>query len=227
MRLSFKLILITLVLPVAAAQAQPKPESCTTNRNAPPVSSYHWAIDAEIKVYFVRNMFTAAQRDALLAVMSAWSEARSITGSGVKFVYAGENDGPVSCKNCLTIRRREVHQQDKHHYAFFNPMVMQSNGTLVSAWIDLDIGTTKPRALTGFIAHEMGHGLGLWDCTTCKRKQTIMNGFPGVNKDNGLLGPSTCDLTAVKNIYQRDRIALNQPGSDLRTTASPGAAQKK
>lgn len=227
MKLSFKLLLTILLLSFTVAQAQRQPEPCTTNRNAPPASSYHWPIDAEVKVYFVRDMFTSEQRDALLKVLTTWTETKSETESGVKFVYAGENDGPVSCKNCLTVRRREVHKEDKHHYAFFNPMVMEKNGTLVSAWIDLDVGTTKPRALTGFMAHEMGHGMGLWDCTTCKKKQTIMNGFPGVNTDNGLLGPSLCDLEALRNIYQRERLALDRVSADGNATRSTGAAQRK
>ena len=224
MKLSFKLLLISLVLPLTIVQAQRRQETCTTNRNAPPVSSYHWPIDAEVKVYFVRDTFTSEQRDALLQVMKTWTSTGSETGSGVKFVYAGENDGPV---NCLTVRRREVHKQDKHHYAFFNPMVMDKHGVLVAAWIDLDVGTTKPRALSGFMAHEMGHGLGLWDCTTCRKKQTIMNGFPGLNQDNGLLGPSACDLATLKNIYQDERQAVDRLATDTSATPSVGSARKE
>ncbi len=227
MKLSFKLLLISLVLPLTIVQAQRRQETCTTNRNAPPVSSYHWPIDAEVKVYFVRDTFTSEQRDVLFQVMKTWTATGSETGSGVKFVYAGENDGPVSCRNCLTVRRREVHKQDKHHYAFFNPMVMDKHGVLMAAWIDLDVGTTKPRALSGFMAHEMGHGLGLWDCTTCRKKQTIMNGFPGLNQDNGLLGPSACDLATLKNIYQDERQAVDRLATDTSATPSVGSARKE
>jgi len=227
MKLSFKLLLISLVLPLTIVQAQRRQETCTTNRNSPPVSSYHWPIDAEVKVYFVRDTFTSEQRDALLQVLKTWTSTGSETGSGVKFVYAGENDGPVSCRNCLTVRRREVHKQDKHHYAFFNPMVMDKHGVLMAAWIDLDVGTTKPRALSGFMAHEMGHGLGLWDCTTCRKKQTIMNGFPGLNQDNGLLGPSACDLATLKNIYQDERQAVDRLATDTSATPSVGSARKE
>lgn len=217
MKLSCTALLLAMAVPLTIAHAQSRQETCTTNRNAPPPSSYHWPIDAEVKVYFVRDMFNAEQRDALISVMKTWTEAE--TGSGVKFIYAGENDGPVNCRNCLTIRRREVYKQDKHHYAFFNPMVLDPSGLLTSAWIDLDVGTTSPRALSGFMAHEMGHGLGLWDCTTCKKKKTIMNGFPGVNRDNGLLGPSTCDLETLKNIYDTER----QAGTAARLTTNAAA----
>src|SRR6267143_1659201 len=46
---------------------------------------------------------------------------------------------------------------------------------------------------------------GLLDCTTCKKKQTIMNGFPGVNSNNGLVAPSVCDLEQVRQVYQLQR----------------------
>ena len=55
------------------------------------------------------------------------------------------------------------------------------------------------------MAHELGHGMGLWDCKTCSKKQTIMNGFPGINQDNGLISPSDCDLEVVRGVYQLHR----------------------
>lgn len=226
MKLSYTLFLLMLAIPLVGTRAQTKQESCTTNRNAPPASAYHWPIDAEVRVYLVRNMFSPEQKAALLNVMQTWTATEAETGSGVKFVYAGENDGPVNCRNCLTVRRREVYKEDRHHYAFFNPMVLDRNGLLVSAWIDLDVGTTSPRALSGFMAHEMGHGMGLWDCTTCKKKKTIMNAFPGVNKDNGLLGPSTCDLETLRNVYQSERQAVSRVNS-LRASQSATALRKE
>jgi hypothetical protein len=32
-----------------------------------------------------------------------------------------------------------------------------------------------------------------------------MNGFPGINKDNGLIAPSRCDLEALKSVYVQER----------------------
>ena len=61
------------------------------------------------------------------------------------------------------------------------------------------------------MAHELGHGMGLWDCRNCKKKRTIMNAFPGINKDNGLIEPSLCDLEVVRQVYQR-RLAANTQG---------------
>jgi len=180
-------------------------ESCDENRNAPPVGPYHWPADAQVQVYFVRGMFTSEERSSVVEAMKAWSTASEELTSGVTFSDAGESAGRMSCRSCLTVERREVYNQDKHHYAFFHPMSEEDGRLLVSAWIDLDFGITNPKALQGFMVHELGHGMGLWDCTTCKKKLTIMNGFPGVNKDNGLITPSRCDLATVRDVYQRER----------------------
>jgi hypothetical protein len=199
--------------PIPTIQA-PKVKSCVVNRDAPPVGSYHWPADGQVKVFFIRNMFTEEQRAAMVEAMGEWTNASSAIGSGVKFIDAGEADTRQTCRSCLTIRRRNVYKEDKHHYAFFNPMGMDEGRLLISAWIDLDFGITKPNALKGFLVHELGHGLGLWDCTTCKKKQTIMNGFTGINKDNGLVMPSACDLETVKDVYTQERqlAGLRLPG---------------
>jgi len=151
----------------------------------------------------------------LREAMNTWNNAGRENGSGVTFVYAGETDKRATCRGCLTVNKRDVYARDRHHYAFFHPMNEEEGRLLVSAWIDLDIGINEPNALQGFMAHEMGHGLGLWDCPTCKKKRSLMNGFPGLNKNNGLVGPSECDLATMRTIYHEERklssaTALNQ-----------------
>ena len=204
----FHLILLLFVSSYGVS-AQNNVEACVKNHNAPPANSYYWPPDTDVKVYFFRSLFTEEQRQTLLAAMQTWTNAAREQGAGVKFTYTGETDGLLSCNGCLTITRREVYKNDKKHYAFFNPLKQDSDGLLISAWIDFDFATTNPQALQGFMAHELGHGLGLWDCTTCKKKQTIMNGFPSINRDNGLIAPSTCDLEVVKEVYQLQRRVSN------------------
>ncbi|HJT66643.1 MAG TPA: hypothetical protein VJ749_09320 [Pyrinomonadaceae bacterium] len=213
-----KYIFITLLLFASAANAvaqQPAPD-CVTNRNAPPANSYYWPPDTNVKVYFMRGMFTPEQREMLFAAMSTWSEAAKDAGANVTFSYAGETEKLSPCNACLTVTRRDVHKHDNKHYAFFNPLEQDHEGLLVSAWIDFDFATTNPQALLGFMTHELGHSLGLWDCTTCKKKQTIMNGFPGINRDNGLAAPSLCDREVVRNVYELHRRVENNPVGEKR-----------
>jgi len=201
---------ILLLLFVALhIDAQTVPESCVKNHNAPPINSYYWPPDTEVKVYFSRGMFSEDQQRTLRAAMATWTAAASESVAAIKFSYAGEVDGIVNCQGCLTVTRREIHKNDRKHYAFFNPLSQDSDGLLISAWIDFDFAITNLQALQGFMAHELGHGLGLWDCTTCQKKKTIMNGFPGINRDNGLVEPSGCDVEVVKEIYQLQRRVAN------------------
>lgn len=200
-----KLITLTTLLLITATPAFAQIETCVTNRNAPPANAYYWPPDTKVKVYFIRGMFTTEQQTTLLAAMNTWSEASANSGAGVSFTFAGEADGLSRCQSCLTVTRREVHKIDRKHYAFFNPLKQDEDGLLVSAWIDFDFATTNAQALQGFMAHELGHGMGLADCTNCKKQKTIMRGFPGINKDNGLVAPSPCDLEVVRRVYKLQR----------------------
>ncbi|HYJ86801.1 MAG TPA: hypothetical protein VEW46_12140 [Pyrinomonadaceae bacterium] len=196
-----------------AIKPEKKPGICKTNRNAPPIGAYHWASDTEVKVYFVRNMFTSEQTGGLLEALKTWTVAEQEVGSGVRFTYSGETERRMNCRGCLTVTRRNVQARDKRLYAVFNPMKYEEGRLLVSAWIDLDFGIQDPKALQGFMAHELAHGLGLWDCHSCQKKRSLMSSFPGVNKNNGLTAPSTCDLATMKEVYREERqIAANSNG---------------
>ena len=167
-----RFLIFTVFLFVAAVEivAQELSKDCVTNHTAPPVSFYYWPPDTNVKVYFKRGMFTVAQQATLFAAMETWSNAGGETGAGVSFTYFGEVDQLADCNGCLTVTRREVNKYDRKHYAFFNPLKQSSDGLLVSAWIDFDFATTKPQALQGFMAHELGHGMGLDDA----RKQRLV-----------------------------------------------------
>jgi len=204
MKASIIVFLFVLITP-SSINAQQSGEACIANRNAPPISAYYWPPDTTVKVYFTRNLFTPEQRARLFEAMTNWTEAAKRVGAGVRFVDSGDSDGLINCQGCLTVTRSEVYKHDRKHYAFFHPLTRSRDGLLISAWIDFDVATISPKALQGFMAHELGHGMGLWDCETCKKKQTIMNGFPGVNRDNGLVSPSACDLEVVRKVYQVHR----------------------
>ncbi len=204
MKLLFLTLLFLALVPFSA-KAQTPSEACATNHNAPPVSAYYWPPDTEVKVYFARDKFTADQHQILFEALGIWTNAAKSAGAGVRFTYEGETSELVSCPGCLTVTRRDVYRNDRKHYAFFSPLKQDEEGLLISAWIDFDFATTNPRALRGFMVHELGHGMGLWDCATCKKKQTIMSAFPGINRNNGLVAPSACDLEVVRQVYALQR----------------------
>lgn len=205
-------VLIFIAFIPFVANAQNGIGACVTNRNAPPIGDYYWPPDSEVKVYLVRGMFTPGQHQTIFEAMETWTRAAQANGAGVRFTFAGESTGSVNCQGCLSIMRREIYKYDREHYAFFYALKYNQDGSLFSAWIDFDFATTDPHALKGFAAHEIGHGLGLFDCKTCKKKQTIMNGFPGINRDNGLVAPSACDVEVVRRVYSTQRSQAAQRG---------------
>jgi hypothetical protein len=222
---SFKSSETPIRLTTSTSDRTSKSEMCTINRTAPPVGEYHWPADSEVKVYFVRSMFNPEQTAVMLEAMKTWNIVGADNGSGVRFSYGGETDSRMSCRNCLTVTRKDVFARDKHHYAFFHPMKQEEGRLLVSAWIDLDFHITDPTALQGFMAHEMGHGLGLWDCPSCKKKRSLMNSFPGINKNNGLVAPSSCDVATMRGVYQQERqLAMAMRRDDKPADLKPAAS---
>lgn len=190
--------------------------TCKTKKSAPPVSFYVWPPDTTVRVYFMRGLFTSEQRQTLVAAMKDWNQIAKQIGTGVSFKDAGETDRRVSCKYCLTIARKNAKVKDNHFYATFYPVDYQRNGWLNSAWIEFSPATTDPKALQGYMAHELGHGLGLDNCPSCGDRKSIMNSFPAVNRHNGLLSPTHCDLEVVRKVYDGHRklaAASIQPAS--------------
>lgn len=203
MKLLFN-ILFLILIPIAGANAQQTNQICKTNLNAPPTGAYFWSPDTPVKVYFAKSAFTAEQRKALLETMETWTREAGRIGTGIRFSYAGDSAGLANCQNCLTITSGEVYKTNPRHYAYFMPS--RWNGSfLASAWIELDLNTTNPTVLQGFMAHELAHSMGLGDCPTCKKRKTIMNGFPGINRGNGSISPSQCDLEVVRELYREQR----------------------
>lgn len=206
-------ILINILLVQFALAVGQSPLDCKTNKSAPPVGLYAWPSGADVKVYFMRGMFTAEQQRALIRAIEFWSQAAKRNDTGVTLIYEGETDGARNCNSCLTVIRREVYSDNHKYYALFVPLGKRGDEPgqelLRSARIEFDVSTTEPRALQGYMAHELGHGMGLWDCPKCKKKLSIMRGFPGVNKDNGLIEPSACDLEVMRQVFEEQKRITN------------------
>ncbi len=201
-------IILLLLFPSTSLRGE-KIKPCTTNRNAPPTGLVRWPRHALVSVYLVQNLFTAEEQNTLFTAIQIWSEAAHKTGAGVQFVYAGDTDKPRPCESCLTVTRRKISKNNPRIYAFFLPRTLDENGFLSSARIELDFATTNLQALLGVMVHELGHGMGLGNCSRCKKKQTIMNAFAGVNRGNGLTEPALCDLEVVRRIYQSNHGVTN------------------
>src|ERR1051326_1841918 len=202
------LLLALLLLTVSAAHAQQTARACTTNKNAPPASTWHWPAGTHVKVFIVRGMFTPSQQQVIHDVMHEWNGLSEQIGTGIRYDFAGEVERGEDRPGYLTLTRIEIMKGTNHRfYAYFFPN-HNADGSIRSAVITFDFQTRDTAALRSYVAHEMSHGMGLWDCKSCKGESTIMNAFPDVNKGNGLIAPSACDIEVVKTIFdQEQRIA--------------------
>lgn len=215
------MLLAVFLLIGSATQAKPSVRTCTTNKNSPPASAWHWPEGTRVKVFFMQGMFTPPQQQAIREVMDQWNGLSEQVGAGIRYDYAGEVGQHENGEGYLTLTRIEIMKgTNNRYYAYFFP-TRNPDGSIRSAQITFDFKTTDVTALKSFVAHELGHGMGLWDCKSCKGGSTIMNGFPGVNKGNGLVAPSVCDIQVVKTLFDQGkslaRIAHEQTSKTIPT----------
>jgi hypothetical protein len=205
------MVVLILLAPAMPVMSQ---SSCKVGVQAPAVGFWTWAPGSEVKVYVLKNDFKDNELAFLLAPLSTWNAVSDATGSKVKFEYKGTTARPLSCENCLTIRRGLVFDKSKRHLTELTTYSAPRNRTIIWASIVVDPLLATPTTLTNAVAHELGHSFGLLDCYSCKEKSSVMIQFKDVNVSNGMDGPSGCDLAQVKTVYH----AL---AAELRRTPRP------
>ncbi len=77
------------------------------------------------------------------------------------------------------------------------------SGEIASATMDVDPRVTNTTALTMAVAHEIGHLMGLGDCSSCANHSSVMTLYNGNFNDiqTGSVSPIGCDRTIVTGIY--------------------------
>lgn len=127
-----------------------------------------WKPDSKVEVYFMRGLFTADQRQAVLDTMHNSQESARRIGLSVTFNDAGETDGLIDCENCLTVARQSYAHHPKSQ-TVINSLRRNDRGQLVSAWIEINRGTNSIAKLKGHILEALGGVRGTRALSACSR----------------------------------------------------------
>jgi hypothetical protein len=198
-RLLAALLLTSLVSTAAAAKEQ-RTHGCTVGGNAAPLSLWRWAPRARVTVYALRGQFNPKEAERLASAVRKWDLALRQSLSGIRLKSGGETDAWVPRAGEVIVIRDRV-KVDGHQVGEFRSVLRDSRGYVTAAVIAVDRSIDDPRNLSSLFSHELGHGFGLWDCETCAKQTTVMNGFkfPGRNVAEA---PSLCDVLQVGAAYE-------------------------
>ena len=197
---------VTAVLVIILAtwvQLWAQTKRCEVGVIAPTIGFWAWPAGTQVKVYVVESGFQPGEVSFLLTPLASWNSVSEVTGSRVKFEYAGTVTSAQHCDNCLTIERGVVFDKQQRHLTELRAYSARGDQTLSWASIVIDPALTNPKALTDAVAHELGHNFGLRDCYSCKSKSTVMNQFKAVNVAKDVAAPTSCDIAQVKAAYKR------------------------
>ena len=172
----------------------------------PQANMWRWAPNTTVRIFFVKGQFNEAEQQALRAAINDWNNVAHELGTGVSFYYSGETQTVINTDSVLTMTRSNTGQIYPGTLAYFEPLRSSQPGLITSGVINFNLKTHQPSALVSFMAHEMGHGLGLGDCPRCK--ETVMRFFRGPNQDNGFFSPTDSDKAIIRSLYAGNNTAI-------------------
>jgi hypothetical protein len=209
---TISLILLSVIIGISFREANTQTAKdagqCRVGQQAAAIGFWTWAANAKVKVYIVSADFKGEEIPYLLTALTNWNSVSEATGSGVKLEYQGTTTQPLSCVNCLTIKRGPVFDKSKRHATSLTAFSVGHDQIITYATIVIDPVLTNPRALLDAFAHELGHNFGLLDCFTCKRKSTLMNQFKVINEPNNMPTPTSCDIAQVREAYKELKVRV-------------------
>lgn len=173
------------------------PKQCHPGKTSTVAMGWRWKPNSHVRVYYLKNSFSAAEEGALTRALNNWKNALREIDSSISFTIGGERDNVTEENTSVTVLRAVPKGKDRLGQIKLYSM---SNGT-ESALMIISPAVTDLDALTSLMAHEIGHTLGLADCYECKRGTTTMAAFRSDNKGNDVFEPSECDKYLVATGY--------------------------
>lgn len=187
--------------PVTSGNPSAMPKQCRPGKTATQIMAWRWKPGARVRVYFLKNNFSATETEVLSRAVANWNKALQEIDSRVVFKIGGERESIAQDDATITISRGVPKGKDRVGQLKFYSM---SNGVM-RAHLIISPEVRDDHALTSLMIHELGHSLGLADCYGCKRGTTAMAAFRDLKKGNEVYEPSVCDKYTVAAGYQSER----------------------
>jgi hypothetical protein len=166
MKASF-LLVILLLFPLSDVICADRRAVNKFNLKAPSAGAY-WPDDSVVNAYFVRDMFTADERQTLWEAMEAWTQKSKQKGMRITFVLAGEAGGLIDCVRCLTIARQGFSADCSNQRVALNTLRYDEMGGLLSAWIGFERAGKSQTRLRTIMLQVLERALGSGNSESAK-----------------------------------------------------------
>src|SRR4028119_574434 len=214
-------LVLTAVSPLVRVRAQNPCPGGTPGSNGPLTA---WAQNSIISVNVNSNSFTQSEFDNCIkpvfdnfnlqngATQGNWSGVRfsvTFSTSTTAVVNNGQADNVGGVTYGFQVNRDPNVPSTRSAETY-----RSNNGThRDSAVTNFNSGVTNCTALRHVMAHEIGHTLGLGECTNCTPGSSVMvdprNGFNDTT--SGAESPTGCDNTVIRSSAGYPQSTMNQP----------------
>jgi predicted Zn-dependent protease len=82
----------------------------------------------------------------------------------------------------MTLVRGDIYTKKQRHLALLEAHSLRQDQLIDYAVVIVDLKVKRAEVLTNVIAHEIGHSLGLLDCTKCSSGSTVMGYMKGADE---------------------------------------------
>ncbi len=169
------------------------------SQNSPPVPNGGWARNSVVQVY-IDPTITGQRRIAITTAFGNWESSGPINGSYITYQFV--TTPPPNGTGYTVLNQQHPNFTAR---AVTDTIANDTTGVTMSAITYLAPTVTDPAAVLETMSHEIGHPMGLGDCTTCAHLESVMSVRDNYVNDNDVVGratsPTRCDNEQLQTNY--------------------------
>lgn len=185
------------------------------------IAAVRWRPQSNITVSFARDEFTNSEKSAFREAIDLWQRALSRSTLGIAFAMGSDVERDAAPASGQIIVQRDYKMEDGKYGRIV--AAARPDNYLERASILVNGSIHKKKVLRKLLMHELGHALGLRDCSDCGSGKSVMNHFRrksifGLDiQDKNVAGkPTLSDIAQVENGY-RQAAASQSAGASIET----------